>query len=198
MDTLLIMRAASFAAAAHGAQTRKELKEAYINHPIAVAADAAELGCSAEFIAACLLHDVVEDTDVTLAELDVAFADHPYTVTLVEAVSKWWDKRATPAEVAENKRKYYQKICDTAGGPLLKVLDRRRNLMDMIRTIHNSPSANKWARTYLAKTLEEFPPVLSALLAQGLATPGPTTNPELNVRMMFNETLAQLAQEIAK
>jgi|14BtaG_2_1085337.scaffolds.fasta_scaffold00160_3 (p)ppGpp synthase/HD superfamily hydrolase len=58
-----------FAAIAHQGQTRKYTGEPYIVHPIAVANKVAEIGGSMEMQAAALLHDVLEDTDVSVDEL---------------------------------------------------------------------------------------------------------------------------------
>ncbi len=58
-----------FAAIAHQGQTRKYTGEPYIVHPIAVANKVAEIGGSMEMQAAAYLHDVLEDTDVSVDEL---------------------------------------------------------------------------------------------------------------------------------
>jgi (p)ppGpp synthase/HD superfamily hydrolase len=64
----LVQRAYAFAARAHRGQLRKDGR-AFIGHPVAVARLLAARGYDAEVVAAGLLHDVVEDTDVTLAQL---------------------------------------------------------------------------------------------------------------------------------
>ena len=201
--TELVMRAIGVATRAHGMQTRKELSEPYIVHPIAVAETAADLGANAELIAVCLLHDTVEDTDMTLATLSQLFPDSPFIVTTTDAVTKSWSKIAIqPSELARYKRDYYEKICHTPGAPFVKVLDRLWNLRDMIRTVHKSPNTNKWARTYLAKTLAEFGPVLDALEAQsvsGFMTKMGVSAPNVDKTIrLFHETVTELAQEIAK
>jgi (p)ppGpp synthase/HD superfamily hydrolase len=58
-----------FAAIAHQGQKRKYTGEPYIVHPIAVSAKVKEIGGSMEMQAAALLHDVIEDTDVSVDEL---------------------------------------------------------------------------------------------------------------------------------
>ena len=58
-----------FAALAHQGQTRKYTGEPYIVHPIAVSAKVKEIGGSMEMQAAAYLHDVLEDTDVSVDEL---------------------------------------------------------------------------------------------------------------------------------
>ena len=62
-----------FAKAAHEGQTRKFSGEPYINHPVRVALMAVEHGLSIDDVAAALLHDVVEDCDVSLDEIVARF-----------------------------------------------------------------------------------------------------------------------------
>ena len=68
VDRDLLRRAFRFAAAAHEGQQRRS-GEDFINHPWAVAGVCADLHLDEQTIAAALLHDVVEDTDVELEEL---------------------------------------------------------------------------------------------------------------------------------
>jgi len=73
-DVLLL--AAAFAAEKHRDQRRKDTAHTpYINHPVAVAEMLARHGCSndVELLAAALLHDTVEDTDTSLAEIERLF-----------------------------------------------------------------------------------------------------------------------------
>lgn len=73
--TDLIEHAALFAANAHGAinQRRKYTNEPYIVHPAAVAKIVQSVAHTPEMVAAAFLHDTVEDTEVTLTEIEVAF-----------------------------------------------------------------------------------------------------------------------------
>jgi (p)ppGpp synthase/HD superfamily hydrolase len=71
----LIDRAIGFAARAHEGQHRKAGDIPYIAHPVAVAMMLQEMGCEPTVVAAGLLHDVVEDCNVTLVELRAAFGD---------------------------------------------------------------------------------------------------------------------------
>ena len=78
MDYSLARRALSFATQAHAAidQRRKYTGDAYIVHPIAVARLVAQVpGHTEEMLAAAYLHDVVEDTPVTLADIQTRFGD---------------------------------------------------------------------------------------------------------------------------
>ena len=58
---------------AHGDQRRKYTNDLYINHPIAVAEIVETVPHTLEMIAAALLHDVVEDTDVTIEQVEAKF-----------------------------------------------------------------------------------------------------------------------------
>lgn len=71
----LVDRAIACAARAHQGQTRKYTGEPYITHPLAVACAVASVTDEVEIIAAAVLHDVVEDTAVTLDEIRAEFGD---------------------------------------------------------------------------------------------------------------------------
>lgn len=70
-----VQRAARFAAQAHGGQKRKYTGEPYIRHPEAVATIVSTVTSDPEVLAAAWLHDVVEDTHVSLAEIHALFGD---------------------------------------------------------------------------------------------------------------------------
>ncbi len=80
-----VMHAYEFGADAHQGQTRMS-GEPFISHPVAVARELAELHMDAQTIAAAILHDVVEDTDLTVQDIEELFG-HEITV-LVDGVSK--------------------------------------------------------------------------------------------------------------
>ena len=71
----LVDRAIGFAARAHQGQQRKIGDVPYIAHPVAVAMILQRMGCAETIVAAGLLHDVVEDTPVTLEEIQRHFGD---------------------------------------------------------------------------------------------------------------------------
>ena len=74
-ETDLVRRALAFATLAHGDQKRKYTGEMYIVHPIEVMEIVKTVPHDDAMLAAALLHDVVEDTDVTLDEVRSAFGD---------------------------------------------------------------------------------------------------------------------------
>ena len=71
----------AFATEAHSGQKRKYSNEDYITHPIAVAKIVEEHGGDIEMILAALLHDVIEDTDVTDIELLSFLHDNMFSIT---------------------------------------------------------------------------------------------------------------------
>ena len=85
LDKELLARAFHYAAAAHEGQLRRS-GEAFIHHPWGVAKICAELRLDEQSLAAALLHDVVEDTEVELDDLRAEFGDE--IASLVEGVTK--------------------------------------------------------------------------------------------------------------
>lgn len=160
---ILVTAAAVFAAESHAGQVRKELGEPYIIHPLRVGKMAAEVNQSDEFVAACYLHDVVEDTNVQMATIESLFP--PRTVLLVNAMTKWWGTGHPDSVVVASKAAYYSQIMATPGASLLKVLDRADNLNDFAKIARMAPRAHKWAERYYRKTVVEIAPLLVAMTA---------------------------------
>ncbi len=130
----LIHRALSYATKAHQGQMRKSGKP-YITHPIAVAETVAEWGLDAITIAAAILHDVVEDTEITTAELAGIFGDD--VAALVDGVTKLAqiEAMAGPEEDSlrleasnENLRKLLLATAKDYRVILIKLADRLHNL----------------------------------------------------------------------
>jgi guanosine-3',5'-bis(diphosphate) 3'-pyrophosphohydrolase len=93
-ETGLLVRALAFAAERHSRQRRKDVDASpYINHPIALADVLVNEGGieSVEVLAAAILHDTLEDTETTVADLDAAFG--PRICSIVLEVS---DDKALP------------------------------------------------------------------------------------------------------
>ena len=95
MDNHLFDRALIFAARAHDGHYRKGTDIPYITHPVALATMLIEIDCPDEVVVAALLHDVVEDTAVTLAMVEAEFGDR--VAELVRAVTE--PDREAPWEV---------------------------------------------------------------------------------------------------
>ncbi|MGD8813971.1 MAG: bifunctional (p)ppGpp synthetase/guanosine-3',5'-bis(diphosphate) 3'-pyrophosphohydrolase, partial [Anaerolineales bacterium] len=167
-DRDLIERAYRTAKDAHKGQKRAS-GEPYIQHCIAVAAIQVEMGADAPTIAAALLHDTVEDTSVTLADLKRDFG--PEVAKLVDGVTKLTqlprvstinkgDKNALGrrAELAkETLRKTFLAMGDDVRVVLIKLSDRLHNM----RTLSHLPEDKR--KRIAEETLEIFAPLASRL-----------------------------------
>ena len=130
-DKKLIRKAFDVAVDAHKDQRRKS-GEAYIFHPIAVAKIvASEIGLGATSIASALLHDVVEDTDITVEDIERMF--NPKIAQIVEGLTKIAQVK-TDQEIsmqAENFRKMLLTLNDDVRVILIKIADRLHNMQTM-------------------------------------------------------------------
>ena len=130
-DKKLIRKAFDVSVDAHQEQRRKS-GEAYIFHPIAVAKIvASEIGLGATSIAAALLHDVVEDTDITVLDIEKMF--NPKVAQLVEGLTKISkiQKDLNSSTQAENFRKMILTLNDDVRVILIKLADRLHNMQTM-------------------------------------------------------------------
>lgn len=132
-DRKLIRTAYEMAVEAHKTQRRKS-GEPYILHPIAVATICAEeIGLGPTAIAAALLHDVVEDTEVTLDEIKVQFGDR--VCKIVDGLTKLDGAYNVESPQAENFRKVLSTLVDDVRVVLIKMADRLHNM----RTLGSMP-----------------------------------------------------------
>ena len=124
-----IFRAFQMAKKAH-AGTRRKSGEPYIFHPLAVALIAVkEVGLGHIAIISALLHDVVEDTDITLDEIRMVFGDR--VAVIVDGVTKIEDVmllQQSESKQAENYRKILLSMCHDAYVIFLKLCDRLHNM----------------------------------------------------------------------
>ena len=130
-DKKLIRKAFDVAVDAHKEQRRKS-GEAYIFHPIAVAKIvASEIGLGATSIAAALMHDVVEDTTITVKDIEKMF--NPKVAQLVEGLTKisLVQKDMNVSMQAENFRKMLLTLNDDVRVILIKIADRLHNMQTM-------------------------------------------------------------------
>ena len=130
-DKKLIRKAFDVAVDAHKDQRRKS-GEAYIFHPIAVAKIvASEIGLGATSIAAALMHDVVEDTEITVEDIEKMF--NPKVAQLVEGLTKiaQVQKDMNVSMQAENFRKMLLTLNDDVRVILIKLADRLHNMQTM-------------------------------------------------------------------
>jgi GTP diphosphokinase / guanosine-3',5'-bis(diphosphate) 3'-diphosphatase len=127
-DIGLVLRAAQFAAIKHRDQRRKDKEETpYINHPLALADVLWHEGGirDARILAAALLHDTVEDTRTTRAELQKAFG-RPIASMVAEVTD---DKRLHKKTRKRLQVEHAPHL--SAGAKLVKLADKISNLRDM-------------------------------------------------------------------
>lgn len=130
-DKKLIRKAFDVAVDAHKDQRRKS-GEAYIFHPIAVAKIvASQIGLGATAIAAALMHDVVEDTPITVEDIERMF--NPKVAQLVAGLTKIAQvkKDLNISMQAENFRKMLLTLNDDVRVILIKIADRLHNMQTM-------------------------------------------------------------------
>ncbi len=119
-----IERAYEIAKVAHAGQMRKSGDE-YITHPVAVAEILAELGLNSETIIAALLHDTVEDTQYSLAQMKVDFGEK--IANLVDGVTKLDKLIYGPTAEAETVRKMVIAMSRDIRVLVIKLADRLHN-----------------------------------------------------------------------
>jgi GTP diphosphokinase / guanosine-3',5'-bis(diphosphate) 3'-diphosphatase len=148
----LLNRAYVYAMKAHGDQ-RRASGDPYFSHPIEVAAILTDLKLDDATIAAALLHDTIEDTEATRAEIDTLFG--PDIGRLVEGLTKLkkLDLVTKEAKQAENLRKLLLAIADDVRVLLIKLADRLHNM----RTLHYMPEASR--KRVAQETLDIYAPL---------------------------------------
>jgi GTP pyrophosphokinase len=162
-DQMLIERAYKRACVAHQGQQRKS-GQPYIIHSVAVAQILANMKLDATTVAAALLHDVVEDTGVTLADIEQEFG--PKIAELVDGVTKL---EQLPTETdgkhtgksRNREMEYLQKMFLAMASDfrviLIKLADRLHNM----RTLGHMPPQNQIQTA--KETLEIFAPIANRL-----------------------------------
>ena len=148
----LLNRAYVYAMKAHGEQ-RRASGDPYFSHPIEVAAILTDLKLDDATIAAALLHDTIEDTATTRAEIDSLFG--PDIGTLVDGLTKLkkLDLVTKEAKQAENLRKLLLAIAADVRVLLVKLADRLHNM----RTLAYMPVEAR--RRAAEETLEIYAPL---------------------------------------
>jgi GTP pyrophosphokinase len=153
---VLVRKAYDRAAVAHNGQHRLS-GEDYVNHPLEVAAILADLELDAETIAAALLHDTVEDTNLTADEVKKEFG--PEVARLVDGVTKLGriSLRTDQQQQAENVRKMMVAMAEDLRVVLIKLADRLHNM----RTL--APLAEPKRRKISRETLDIYAPLAHRL-----------------------------------
>jgi GTP pyrophosphokinase len=128
-DKALICKAYEFAKVAHDGQARKS-GEPYFNHVVATAINISRLKMDAMTIAAGLMHDVLEDTKVTNAEMAKEFGEE--ITKLVEGVTKLGTLKYTGKERhVESLRKFFVAMADDIRVVVIKLCDRLHNIQTL-------------------------------------------------------------------
>ncbi|MDC0105720.1 RelA/SpoT family protein [Bacteroidia bacterium] len=125
-DVTIIRKAFDLALEAHKPMRRKS-GEPYIYHPIAVAKIAAEeIGLGTTSIVCALLHDVVEDTDITIEEIEAQFGSK--VANIIDGLTKISGVFDTSSPQAENFRKMLLTMANDVRVILIKLCDRLHNM----------------------------------------------------------------------
>jgi guanosine-3',5'-bis(diphosphate) 3'-pyrophosphohydrolase len=156
-DVARIRAAYEFADQAHGDKQQRASGEPYIVHPLAVATTVAEWQLDAEALMAALLHDVVEDTEVTTEDLAGLFGEP--VARLVEALTKYKQAHCNNSK-ADTQAASFRKMLRATNDPrviLIKLADRLHNM----RTLGALPDAKQ--RRIARETLKVYVPIASLL-----------------------------------
>src|SRR5579884_296775 len=155
-ETDLVRRAYEFSAHAHAGQTRQS-GEPYLKHPLAVAGVLTALRSDVTAIVAGLLHDTLEDTLATPAELEQLFGKE--VARLVDGVTKIGkiQFRNYEEKQAENFRKMVLSMADDIRVVLIKLADRLHNM----RTLEHLHEAKR--QQIAQETLEIYAPLANRL-----------------------------------
>jgi guanosine-3',5'-bis(diphosphate) 3'-pyrophosphohydrolase len=151
-----VLRAFQIGAEAHAGQERKS-GEPYITHPVAVAGILAELGLDAETIISAILHDTLEDTELSRESLSAEFGE--VVADLVDGVTKLDKMRFSSRQEAdaESFRKMLLAMARDLRVILIKLADRLHNM----RTLGAKDAASR--RRIARETLEIYAPIAQRL-----------------------------------
>src|SRR3954454_9506168 len=157
----LLDRAYVYAMKAHGTQLRAS-GDPYFSHPLEVAAILTDLKLDDATIVAALLHDTIEDTEATRAEIDQLFGSD--LGKLVEGLTKLkkLDLVSKKAEQAENLRKLLLAISEDVRVLLVKLADRLHNM----RTLDHVPDEKRLR--IAEETMEIYAPLAGRMGMQGM------------------------------
>jgi guanosine-3',5'-bis(diphosphate) 3'-pyrophosphohydrolase len=186
-DLALIQRAYEFSEKAHSGQIRRS-GDPYILHPLGVAAILAELHLDLASIATGLLHDTVEDTSVTLQDIEKNFG--PVVARLVDGVTNisLMKFRNTHEKQGENIRKMIVAMGKDVRVVLVKLADRLHNM----RTLNHMPP-EKQVRIAM-ETLDIYAPLASRMGINSIKI----ELEDLSFRYAYPEVYYSLAQKVAK
>jgi GTP pyrophosphokinase len=155
-DITLLKKAYVFAAQAHKGQIRRS-GEPYLSHPLEVANMLADMKMDVTTLVVAILHDVLEDTEVTAPEIKKTFGKE--AAHLIEGITKISLMEASSPETqkAESIRKIILAMTDDVRVIFIKLADRIHNL----KTLKFLPEAKQ--RTIARETLEIYAPIANRL-----------------------------------
>src|SRR6187397_347374 len=157
IDQGLIRRAYDTAVTAHEGQLRSSGEE-YVSHPVAVTYYLATLQMDAETLAAALLHDVPEDTEMTIQEIEKRFGrEVGRLVDGVTKLSKFGSARTMEEQQAENIRKMFMAMAEDVRVVIIKLADRLHNM----RTLEHLPPEKQ--ERIARQTMEIYAPLAHRL-----------------------------------
>ncbi|MBZ9820933.1 RelA/SpoT family protein [Mesorhizobium sp. CA4] len=161
VNEALLNKAYVYAMQKHGHQKRAS-GDPYFSHPLEVAAILTDMHMDEATIAVALLHDTIEDTTATRAEIDELFG--PEMGKLVEGLTKLkkLDLVSKKAEQAENLRKLLLAISEDIRVLLVKLADRLHNM----RTLDHMPESKRLR--IAEETMEIYAPLAGRMGMQGM------------------------------
>ncbi|MCX8569554.1 MULTISPECIES: bifunctional (p)ppGpp synthetase/guanosine-3',5'-bis(diphosphate) 3'-pyrophosphohydrolase [Hyphomicrobiales] len=161
VNEALLNKAYVYAMQKHGHQ-RRASGDPYFSHPLEVAAILTDMHLDEATIAVALLHDTIEDTSATRAEIDELFG--PDIGRLVEGLTKLkkLDLVSKKAEQAENLRKLLLAISEDVRVLLVKLADRLHNM----RTLHHVPESKRLR--IAEETMDIYAPLAGRMGMQGM------------------------------
>jgi len=161
VNEALLNKAYVYAMQKHGHQKRAS-GDPYFSHPLEVAAILTDMHMDEATIAVALLHDTIEDTTATRAEIDELFG--PEMGKLVEGLTKLkkLDLVSKKAEQAENLRKLLLAISEDVRVLLVKLADRLHNM----RTLDHMPEAKRLR--IAEETMDIYAPLAGRMGMQGM------------------------------
>jgi GTP pyrophosphokinase len=162
-DEQLVRDAWQFAEAAHAHHTRSS-GHPYMSHPAAVAYQLAQCGLGSTTVAAALLHDIIEDTDISTTEIESTFgSDVLFLVESVTKLSKLHYSRQTRR--IESLRKLFAAMAQDLRVLLIKLADRHHNM----ETLHHLSDERQ--QHIARETLDIYAPLAYRLGIRAMSRP---------------------------
>lgn len=184
-DWTLIKKAFFLAKEAHKG-VRRRSGEPYMMHPIAVAQIVVdEIGLGVKSVVSALLHDVVEDTEYTVEDINVMFGSK--IASMVDGLTKMSGSfTAETSEQAENFRKMLLTIADDVRVIIIKIADRLHNM----RTLGSMPPEKQVKTT--SETIYLFAPLAYRLGLYAIKT----ELEDLSLKYRFPEQYKEISEKL--